>query len=129
MYHHSVTRFIHNSVLVCLFCICVCVKQGESMMCQGQETYGRRQSVAVSRVQPGHVSAVIEDIFYTWTLNTSLSDVLSVGVRLFQCVYVCAYCLFACVYGQTEMNIKDDFCRSQTDVFLSERGGIICQLG
>lgn len=40
------------------------------MMCQGQETYAGRQSEAGSRVPPGHVSAVMEDIFYTWTLNT-----------------------------------------------------------
>lgn len=93
------------------------------MMCQGRETYGGRQSEAVSRVQPGHVSTVMEDIFYAWTLNTSLSKTIPV------CVCVRAYCLRACPYGQREMNIKDDFCRSQTDVFLSARGGIVCQLG
>lgn len=77
----------------------------------------------------------MEDIFYTWTLNTSLFDVLSVDIRLFQCACVCVcacahtYCLCAYVYGQRETNIKDDFCRSQTDVFLSERGGVVCQLG
>lgn len=51
-------------------------------MCQGEETYGGRQSEAVSRLQPGRIPAVMEDIFYTWTLNTSLSDVLSADVRL-----------------------------------------------
>ncbi len=80
-----------SSIIQCLFvCVCVCVfKKGEGTMCQGQETYGGRQSEAVSRVQPGHVSTVMEDIFYTWTLNTSLSDVLSVDVTLLQCVWEC----------------------------------------
>lgn len=62
MYHHSVTRFIHNSVPVCE-CVCACASETESMMCQGQETYGGRRSAAVSREEPGHVSTVMDYIF------------------------------------------------------------------
>lgn len=100
MYHHGVTGFIHNSVFACLFfSVCVCIrvcmfacmcvrakKRGVSVMCQGRETYGERQSEVERRVQPGHVSTVMEDIFSTWTLNTSLPDIVSVGVRLLLCV-------------------------------------------
>lgn len=60
------------------------------MMCQARKTYGGRQSEMASRVQPGHVPADMEDIFYMWTLNTSLSDILSINARLFQPVCMCA---------------------------------------
>lgn len=130
MYHHSVTGFIHNSALVCLFLwVCGDRKERECVcvMCQGQETYGGRQSEAAVRVQPGHVSAVMEDIFYTWTLNTSLSDALSVDVRLLPasvCVWKCVCAPCTGVFGLRGMGIKDDSCRPQTDVFLSEGGGV-----
>ena len=77
-----------SSIIQCFVCVC---KKGEGMMCQGQETYGGRQSEAVSREQPGRVSAVMEDIFYSWTLNTSLSDVLSVVCVRIQFVRLCAH--------------------------------------
>ena len=72
MYHHSVAGFIHNSVFVCSWFVCVQKKKKkkESMMCQGKETYGGRQSEEVSGVQPGHVPAALEDIFYARVLNT-----------------------------------------------------------
>lgn len=65
-------------------------------MCQGgEETYGRRQSEAVSGVQPGHVPAV--NIRYTWDIERAAPRV---SVRVF-------YTL--CVLGQRKTNIKDDF--------------------
>lgn len=46
------------------------------------------------RVQPGHVPADMEDIFYMWTLNTSHSDILSINARQFQHVCVRAFVQF-----------------------------------
>lgn len=88
-----------SSIIQCLcscLCVCACIlKKEKSMMCQGEETYGGRQSEAVSRVQPGHIPAVMEDIFYTGTLNISLFDVLSADVRLWVCA--CISTLFVCM--------------------------------
>lgn len=120
MYHHSVTEFIHNSVLVCLF-VCVCVSK-ESVWYTKESRH-----MEGNKVRPWVESNL--DIFQAlwrtyfilslWTLPT-LTFFISRCKTTPRCVCVCMHLCTLYLLFQRKMNIKDDFCHSQTDVFLTE---------